>query len=210
MATLPLTRAALILTMALGISAQAERPGAGEVFINKISYEGNGCPLGSVADVVSPDSEAFTLLFDSFMVEVGPGMDAKRAKKQCRIEVDLRYPPGWTYTVAIADFRGYAKIEAGAVGEQRNNLWFKGKGPVLDTNFTGPYNNDYQVSNKVGGGQARWASCAEPEPLTIHTAILVKTKGGKLHEKARAMMTTDSVDGRLKHRYRLKWRKCRP
>jgi len=208
MAALSLIRLWLLSTV-LGLSAQADRPKPGEVFIHKITYQGSGCPMGSVADLVASDSQAFTLLFDSFVVEVGPGIEAKKAKKQCRVEVDLRYPPGWTYTVADADFRGYARIEPGAVGEQRSNLYFNGKGPKLATDYLGPYDNDYLVSNKVGGGEQRWASCLTAETLTIDTVLLVKTKGGP-NARARAMMTTDSVDGRLKHKYRLKWRKCRP
>lgn len=191
-------------TVVLGLSAPADRPKPGEVIVNQITYTGTGCPLGSVADSLSEDDEVFTLLFDQFTVETGPTIDAKREKKNCRIVVDMRVPPGWTYTVARADFRGYANVEKGAVGEQRSNLYFRDKGPVLTATFTGPVVKDYLVTNDVGPGEHPWQNCKKPLPLTIDTQILVRSP-----QKRRALLTVDSLDGRVKHKYRLRFRRCK-
>ncbi len=202
MATMSVIRM-LQLTLFLGLSAQADRPKPGEVRLNKISYAGSGCPLGSVVDIISDDENTFTLLFDQYTVEAGPNVEVKRAKKECRIIADLRIPPGWSYTVAQVDFRGFANIEKGAVGEQRSNLYFKDRGPVLKSEFTGPFVNDYMVRNSVGKEDHPWQNCKKPLPLTIDTAIIVRSGG-----KSRALLTVDSTDGRLKQHYRLRFRRC--
>src|SRR5262245_51642085 len=95
----------VLLALAVGGSALALGPDASKVKIHGISYAGSGCPAGSVSQMVSPDAEAFTLLFDSYIAEAGPGVSLANGRKNCQIAVDLRFPSGWSYTIFDVDYR---------------------------------------------------------------------------------------------------------
>jgi Domain of unknown function (DUF4360) len=43
----------------------------GQVTINGITYGGTGCPQGTVSQFISDDKQTFTLIFDSYVAEIG-------------------------------------------------------------------------------------------------------------------------------------------
>jgi len=189
----------LILCMELTAD---EGPNPNEVTIQNIAYSGSGCPAGSVAQSLSPDAKAFTLLFDSYIVEAGPG-SSHHSRKNCRIAVSMRFPAGWSFTVFSADFRGYARLDPGARGELRTNYFFDGHGPALKSKMAGPFDDDYQVRDTLIGDVHAWSPCKRLRPLTLDTVMSAQASG-----KQKALLTIDSVDGEIAHTYRIRWRKC--
>ncbi len=182
-----------------------EGPNPNEVKIASIAYAGSGCPAGSVSESVAPDAKAFTLLFDSYVAEAGPGVLLKEGRKNCQIAVDLRFPQGWSYTIFDVDYRGYVQLDRGASGLQKTNYYFQGQslGPSLQSTFTGPADKDYHIRDSLGIDAVVYSPCGLSRALNLNTQVRVTASGGR-----RAMMTTDSIDGQLTHVYGIRWRRC--
>ncbi len=177
------------------------------VRIRSVSYAGSGCQAGSVSQNVSPDLQAFTLLFDNFVAEVGPGVPLSSSRKNCQIAVDLDFPSGWSYSVATLDYRGFVNLDAGSVADQSAAYYFQGSGATarLHTPMYGPTNRDYQIRDTLGISALVWSPCGLQRALNINTQIRLTANAG-----ARGLITTDSIDGQFKtlYRYGLSWQQC--
>lgn len=195
----------LALVGVANISVAEIGPNPNEVHINKISYNGTGCPLGTVAENMADDAKAFTLLFDSYVAEAGPGIPFSANRKNCQIAVDLQFPQGWSYTIFTVDYRGYAKLEPGTSGAQQSTYYFQGqpKSAVLKTTYTGPKDSDYHIRDTLGLSSLVWSPCGVNRAVNINTQVRANATGGR-----RALMTLDSIDGELKHVYGIQWRRC--
>jgi len=176
------------------------------VSIKSLHYRGSGCRPGSVVYNLSADAAAFTLIFDSYIAEGGPHTAEQDQMKACQVMIDLDYPKGWSYTVAQVDFRGYAKLDQRARAVLRTNLFFAKtmRGPALKSEFQGPYDDDYVVSDRLGiGGDHPWSGCQGRDNLTINTVAHVQAPG-----RSRGLLTVDSIDGEFVQTYGLRWKKC--
>src|SRR4051812_3346761 len=100
-----------ITASAAAQTALADVPPPGQVFIRNIAYGGNGCPQGSVSQLMSPDATAFTLLLDEYIAEMGPQVPRRDNRKSCQLAIDLIVPAGWSFSVATFDYRGYANLD---------------------------------------------------------------------------------------------------
>lgn len=189
------------------LSANAFADAPSYVSIKDIKYAGSGCPAGSVAKNVSPDRDAFTLLFDSYIAEVGPGVRASEKRKNCQINVTLDFPNGWTYTIAKIDYRGYASLEGGVTGVQKVSYYFQGdaKTGSLETLFRGPLDKDYHIRDTLGVASEVWSPCGAKRALNINSQIRLDQK----KKNAVGILTTDSVDVVVTTIYNLKWQRCR-
>lgn len=181
-------------------------PNPNQVHIQNIVYAGSGCPAGSVSELLAPDAKAFSLLFDSYVAEAGPGIPLSKGRANCQIAVDLRFPQGWSFTIFEVDYRGYAQLDRGATGTQKTSYYFQGSPATasLASNYYGPYNNDYHIRDTLGLSATVWSPCGMTRALNMNTQVRVTAPAGR-----RAFMTVDSIDGQLTHIYKLQWRQCR-
>ncbi len=188
-----------------GVAMAELGPDPSSVRINGISYAGSGCPAGSVSQNLSEDAKAFTLLFDSYVAETGPGMPLSLARKNCQVVVDLRFPQGWSYSLFTVDYRGYARLESGTSGQQVSSYYFQGQPKTgnLRTTYYGPAERDYQIRDTLGLDALVWSPCGANRALNMNTQVRVTAPSQR-----RALMTIDSIDGELKHIYGVKWRRC--
>ncbi len=196
----------LVALLALAVSGSAlASPNPSQVKIAGISYAGSGCPAGSVSQSVAPDAKAFTLLFDSYIAEAGPGVSLASGRKNCQIAVDLRFPSGWSYTIFDVDYRGYLQLDRGATGTQKSTYYFQGGASQasLQSNFSGPADRDYHIRDSLGLNAVVWSPCGMTRAVNINSQVRVTASGNR-----RALMTIDSVDGQLTHRYGIQWRRC--
>ena len=90
-----------------------EAPNPGEVYIQDITYNGSGCPIGTVAENVSDDNQAFTLTFSDYIAEAGPGVSIRDGRRNCQVTLDLHVPQGWQFSLASFDYRGYVFLDEG-------------------------------------------------------------------------------------------------
>ncbi len=195
---------AALLPLTFASAALADAPGY--VRIRNISYAGSGCPAGTVSQNVAPDLLAFTLLFDSYIAQIGPGVALSESRKNCQLLIDLDFPSGWSYTVFTADYRGYASLQSGVSGQQISSYYFQGQSQTarLGTNFSGPMTRDFQIRDTLGLNAFVWSPCGAQRALNINSQIRLSSS----NRTASGLITTDSIDGEFKHIYGMQWRRC--
>lgn len=76
---------------------------------------------------ISGDRTVVTLIFDSYVASVGPGVAATESRKNCQLNVDIKYPGGFQYSVLSADYRGYAALGKGVSGTLKSTYYFSGQ-----------------------------------------------------------------------------------
>jgi hypothetical protein len=188
------------------VASASDVPNPNQVYIKRITYAGNGCADGTVSRTVAPDAKSFSLIFDDFTVEAGPGIPAGKSQSKCKITVDLKYPQGWSYTLFKFDYRGYASLQSGLTGYQNSKYYFQSNPSeyvTFNSTFTGPYDNDFTFSDEILLDEETWAPCGKQRALNVETDLSIS--GNTTNE---GLITVDSIDGKLTHIYGIKWERC--
>jgi hypothetical protein len=183
----------------------AAGPDPKQISITGITYGGTGCPQGTVSQQLNADKTAFTLLFDQYIAQMGPGLGFSGARKNCQINVALRIPQGWQYSVATVDYRGFMNLQAGVNAKQTASYYFQGSLATCrkETNFYGPAQRDYTLRDSFDVNTLVWSDCGAKANVNINSALFVTGPSGRS-----GIITTDSIDGKVKQIYGLSWRRC--
>jgi len=204
------TVAALLSTLALFATAapglEENAPNPSQVYVQSITYGGSGCPQGSVATSFSDDRTTFTMIFDSFIASVGPGVPNTESRKNCQINVNLHIPQGWSFSIASADYRGYVQLPAGMSATQKSIYYFQGEVAQVsaDCNFSGPVSKDYLVHDQIPLMSLVWSNCNAVRPMNINSQVRIN--GGR--PGSSGQITTDSLDGKIRHILGFQWKRC--
>lgn len=180
------------------------------ITIERIQYNGTGCPLGTVAQNVSDDKQAFTLTFSEFFAEAGPGISLAQGRKNCIATVTLNIPAGWQYSVANFYYRGFMQLDEGIKAEHSVDYSFEGQGRTnrFASTMSGPYESDYVYSDSVGLATTVWSPCGVSRALNLNTKIRVSNTSSASYPEARGFITNDSIDGQITQVFGLTWRRC--
>jgi hypothetical protein len=194
-----------LFLLASAPAAFADAPDPGTVFVRQINFAGTGCPAGSVAGSLSPDQQAFTLLFDSFVASAGPGVPITEGRKNCSLDVQIHYPAGWTFSLATVDYRGYGLLDAGVTGLQQATYFFQGEldQTTSSQSFSGEMDQDY-VSVDVFPVVA-WAPCNANRNLEINAEVRVNNRANR---QGQGELTIDSINGKVEQIYGVQWARC--
>ncbi len=179
-----------------------------DLTIENIQYNGSGCPIGTIAENVSPDKKAFTLIFDSFIAEAGPGISRRENRKNCQIIMDLDYDSNqWSFALATFDYRGYLFLEDGVTARQSARYYLQGQQDSFNQSQTisGFADEDYMFRHVVPVDALAWSPCGPLRALNINSAIRVNNSGARNNG---GFVTVDSVDGEFKVYHALVWRRC--
>lgn len=84
----------LFSTLAAAAPLEAVAPDPGDVRIVSVSAIGSGCPAGHAFATVDSTGTIFDVAFDQYIVEVGPGLTASDARKNCRVSLNIEFPQG--------------------------------------------------------------------------------------------------------------------
>lgn len=103
-----------------------DRPSGHDIEIKGVAYAGSGCQSGTVASQLSTDKTTLTLIYDDFIAQSGKNIPPKDYRKNCQLNVKLRYPQGWQFSVFKADYRGHATLPHGATGTCKATYYFSG------------------------------------------------------------------------------------
>lgn len=195
-----------LLSLTAASIAKADYPAW--VRIEGFTYAGSGCPAGSISDNLATDGQALTLLFDSFVASVGPGIPFSEKRKNCAITVKLRFPQGWSYSLYTVDYRGYLDLQPGTSGSQTARYWFSGDGRTgqATTSFYGPRTGDYTIRDRMFFSQSIWSPCGAQRDLVLNSAVQVDNSRAPF---ASAMLTEDAQDHSVQQIYGIKWQRCR-
>lgn len=58
----------------------------------------------------------FTLIFDSFVAQIGPSVNPSEWRHNCRLLVQLHYPQSFKYSILQTEYRGFVSIDAVVTG----------------------------------------------------------------------------------------------
>ncbi|WP_171163419.1 DUF4360 domain-containing protein [Streptomyces sp. I05A-00742] len=184
-------------------------PPPGKIVIEIATVNGSGCPAGTAAVAVSPDNTAFTVTYSEYLAQVGVGSKPTDFRKNCQLNLIVHVPQGYTYAIASADYRGYAKLEPGASGVEKASYYFQGSSQTVPSSHVlrGPYGDNWQNTDTVPVGALVWAPCGERRNFNINTELRVNA-GTSDTSKTTSFMTMDSTDGNINTIYHLAWKEC--
>lgn len=176
--------------------------------IEVVSANGSGCPEGSAEVSVSPDNKAFTVAYSEFVAQVGPEAKALDFRKQCQLALNVNVPEGYTYAVARADYRGYARLEEGASATETAFYYFQGMSRTTQSRhqFQGFMDREWQITDQVEVESLSFLPCGDKRYLNVNTEL--KVHAGWSPKTTTSFMTMDSSDGDLATIYRVSWMKC--
>ncbi|TVY78491.1 putative secreted protein [Lachnellula suecica] len=203
-------------------STSSAVPNPTSVTINSIAYGGTGCPQGSVGSFISADRTTFTLIFDSFVASIGPGVPITQNRVNCQLNLNLQYPSGFQYSILSTTFRGYAGLDKGVTGTQSATYYFSGLCDPTGTSaysifhpaatlqaattssFKGPSSGDYEISDAIPFTSTVWSPCGASLPLNINSQVRLASTV----TSATGLMTEDSVDGKVEFQVGVQWQTC--
>ncbi len=87
---------------------------------------------------------------------------------------DAAYPVGLgTYAVSHVDYRGYGKLEEGAIGTQKASYYFQGMSQTANRThqFHGALDDNWQVTDTTGIEALVFAPCGEQRNFDITTEL---------------------------------------
>jgi len=181
-------------------------PSGHEVQIESFTYAGSGCKAKSAVGTISDDGTLMTISYDSFIAESGPGVKASDNRKNCNLNVKLKYPQGWQYSIFTTNFRGYANIYKGDKGVCKATYWFTGETEqgTKTLNIYGPQEKNYILSDSTPLDTVVWSRCGKQGLLNINSEVRVVPLGTKNYN----LMTVDTTDLKFDQIVYFQWKKC--
>ena len=202
------TMAAAVIVIPPG-GAPNTTPPPDHMTIDVVTVNGSGCPAGTAAVAVSPDNKAFTVTYSQFMAQVGVGALPTDFRKNCRLNLRLNIPQGFTYGIARTDYRGFAHLERGATGLERANYYFQGMSPTAyrSHSYAGPFSDDWQATDTTELAAIVYHPCGEQRLFNINTELRVGA-GSSDTTTTTSFMSMDSTDGSVETTYHFAWKTC--
>jgi hypothetical protein len=187
------------------------------VYVASITYEGSGCPSGSVGQSFSSDRTVFTLIFDQFTANAGPGVSAAESLKDCTLDLEMRAPPNWSWAILGVDTRGYIQLGSGLSAGVTTSFQLAHPIPKplytteFDTPFDGPIAKDYLSRHEMPPMKIDWSQCGGTSNLLIQTTLRIDRGASS----GSGQITADSIDGKIiqgdnavSQGYHFVWRRC--
>ncbi|KAH9881760.1 hypothetical protein J1614_000931 [Plenodomus biglobosus] len=172
-----------------------DAPSNSQVEIEDVTYGGTGCPEKTVQGILSDDRTTITLSFDAYTVQSGPDVPASDRRKFCQLQLKLRYPGGFQYSIFGADYRGYASLKPGVTGRAQSTYYFSGQQnqTVIPTDFVGPLEGNYLKHDDVDSVSTVWSPCGEQGMLNIKSEVRITP----IDTTSLNLLTVDSFDSKL-------------
>lgn len=183
----------------LGAREAAAQPESARIV--DFGHSGTGCPAGTVDASISSDGQRIFVGFDQYVARTD---ESPIDRKNCQLRITMQFDPAWSFSIASVDYRGFAGLPAGALGENVSTYFFAGEPPQGDararTQLRGPFFENYNRTDNVG--LLVFSPCGPAEhDLVINNEVRVLGRN--------AVMTVDSITGQLQVVYSLRWRRCR-
>ncbi|KAF2182512.1 hypothetical protein K469DRAFT_636395 [Zopfia rhizophila CBS 207.26] len=173
--------------------------------INKVIYGGSGCPQGSIDVDFTPDGRILPIYFGKdFTASVGPNIDPAQSRKNCQLNIDLMFSPGFQYTVYSADYAGYGDLDSGVKGTVKASYYFSGEQSGASSAMTipGPFTGKYTKHDDVS--MAVWSPCGSEAMLNVNAEVALTPLGSA--NSGTLVATKESA--RFTHSVYIKWRQC--
>jgi len=160
-----------------------------------VSYNGTGCPPGSLDGNILVTDDLFSVVFDPefYNAEQGSGIPGEDGRKNCAMRFLFEVPSGFQFSVADIQFMGFASLADGAWGKQEALFQFPLISPRTKVGITkrGPFEGGYTSEGTIP--LPSYSRCGGEAILAINSQVYV---GGKKREYSQ--MTVDTLDGEIK------------
>jgi len=196
----------LLSILALVSAAAAQGPDPKSIYVEAIKHAGSGCPQGTMSTAMSSDRKLFTLMFDQYYASLGPNVGIEQNRKNCQINVGVRFPQGWQYGIVSSQYRGYAQLDRGVHGQHKSTYYFAGQSQQVSVtkDFYGPLVQDYLSNESVG--VIAYSPCGFSANLNVNSQVRMFNEGGSSQSKG--LLTADSQDHKFRHLFGFSWRRC--
>jgi len=200
--------AALTSFFVLPGTASAEAPPLEGITLDVVSVNGSGCPPGTADVSMLPDGTGFRVVYRDFVARAGGSANPVEFRKNCQLNVLVHVPQGFTFAIASADYRGRARLEAGATALQRTNYYFQGSpdNNVADHTFAGPLFSGWQTSDYTPVTELVYAPCGEYRSVNVNTELRVDP--GSVNEGKVSSMSMRASDGNVNTIVHFQWKQC--
>ena len=204
---------AIVLGFFAALNAAAptpdDKPDLGQVTIEGVKYAGSGCKAGTASVSYSKDLQTFTILIDKFEPTIGPDTTISNHVKNCNLNFQVNYPPGYQYTLYKYDYTGYFLLEPGDTLKQTSTYWFAGASSrrTFQSTLHGPYKGDYTFTDTLQSNLWVWSPCGTSGALNIDTQAALTSNNPK---PPGPIIDPIGIPGikEYQHVYGLKWSKC--
>jgi hypothetical protein len=105
------------------------------VFIENISYEGEGCQAGTVASQITSDHRVLGLLFNSFGLQLDGQLIGEQSIN-CNIQVTVDVPPEYEVALSSVNLGGILVLPKGAGGSLQSQYFMSGQASQNSINKT--------------------------------------------------------------------------
>ncbi|MBX2810692.1 MAG: DUF4360 domain-containing protein [Myxococcales bacterium] len=171
------------------------------VLIVDHTYNGTGCPDGSVAAALTPDKQALSILFDDNFVLL-TDEDTFIASATCNIAITLQVPDHQSVALVRYDYRGGYYVPFGSVASFHSEYFFAGEeGPITDKIFT-TFDEFlfFSINDEVQTGEQLQSECGRDVILRANTRI--NAVGPDVY------INFDSAEIDTGFEYELQWNPC--
>jgi hypothetical protein len=199
--------ASLLVTPVAEPATDVDAPPASGVTFSVVTVNGSGCPAGTARVRTSADNTSFTVSYDDYLAEDGARTDPTDFRKNCQINLLVSIPQGFTYAIAKAEYRGHAKLAAGARAEQNAYYYFTGTSPTAETNYpiNGPYNGSWKNVDAAEVAALVYSPCGVKTNLNINSELRVRAGSA---ESTRSWISMDKAHGDVDNVYHVSWKRC--
>lgn len=178
------------------------------ITLDVVSINGSGCPPGTADVSMLPDGTGFRVTYRDFLARAGGNADPVDFRKNCQLNVLVHIPQGFTFAIASADYRGRARLEAGASALQRTNYYFQGSADntFVDHTFAGPLFSGWATTDQTPVTELVFAPCGETRNVNVNTELRVNegsTNAGKV-----SSMSMRTSDGNIDTIVHFQWKQC--
>ncbi|KAF2273467.1 uncharacterized protein EI97DRAFT_158900 [Westerdykella ornata] len=171
--------------------------------ITDVIHGGSGCPQGSI-DIDFSDSKILPIRFSKdFTASVGPNVPAEESRKNCQLNIALKYSPGYQYSVYSADYSGWGDLDAGVKGSVKANYYFSGETAQCSTELelNGPFSGRYTKHDDVQ--LSVWSPCGGDSALNVNAQVALTPLG-----KGAGTLVAVKESAKFTHSLYIKWRQC--
>lgn len=172
--------------------------------IKNVVYGGSGCPQGSL-DISFTDSKLLPIYFSKeFTARVGSGVSVEEARKNCQLNINLEYSPGYSFSIFSVDYSGWADLDSGVTGLLRSNYYFSGytEQTSLSQNIVGPFHGKYIKHDEVS--ESRWSPCGSSSLFNINSEIALSPIG----QSPSGTLVATRESARFTQVFYIKWKEC--
>jgi hypothetical protein len=200
--------AALTSFFVLPGSASAETPPMEGITLDVVSVNGSGCPPGTADVTVLPDGSGFRVVYRDFLARAGGSADPVEFRKNCQLNVLVHVPQGFTFAIASAEYRGRARLEAGATALQRTNYYIQGSpdNNYVDHTFAGPLFSGWQTADRTPVTELVYTPCGEFRSVNVNTELRVDE--GNTNAGRTSSMSMRASEGNVDTIVHFQWKQC--